>query len=147
MFQHTQAHTCMEGFLQGSQSGSPVVATQTVLSRALPCLKASNVSCSCGPTRKLLHNFIPFTITKCILVFILSRICSRLLPKRFSALSSLFACALWCLPQLTPEYLRRTIPSLLSPLFFRLNISGVTRVSVWVSSTLNCLCRSSRWGS
>ena len=147
MFQYTQAHMCVEGFLQGSQSGSPVVATQTVLSRALPCLKASYVSCSCGPNRKLLHNFIPLTITKRILVFLLSRIYSLLLPKCFSALSSLFTCAHWCLPQLTPKYLRRTILSLLSPLFFRLNISGVACISTWVSSTLNCLCQSSHWGS
>jgi len=126
----------MEGFLQGPQSGSPGIATRTALTRVFPCLKATYGPCSCGPDGKLLDNFIPLTITKRILVFVLSRIYSQLLPKHFSALSSLFTYAHWCLPHLTPKYLQRTILSFLSPLFLRLNVSVVTCVSVWVSSTL-----------
>lgn len=57
---------------RGSSKGCGVTATQTALSRALPCLKASYAASSRGPTRNLLHNFIPLTVTKCILVFLLS---------------------------------------------------------------------------
>lgn len=101
----------MKGFLQGSW----VTAAQTAQSTTLSCLKASFVSCSCGPTRKLFPNFIPLTITKPIFVFILSWIYPHMLPTCFPVLSSFSTRACWCLPQLTPKYLWRTIPSLLSP--------------------------------
>lgn len=113
--------TCMEGFLQGSW----LTAAQKAQSTALPCLKATFVCCSCGPTRKLFPSYIPLTVTKPILVFILSWIYSYLLPKCFPVLSSFSTHACWCLPQLTPKYLWRTIPSLLSP---QLNASGVACV-------------------
>lgn len=118
MFEKTQAHMCMEGFLQGSC----VTAAQKAQSTALPCLEASFVCCSCGPTRKLFPSFIPLTVTKPVLVFTLSWICSHLLPKYFPVLSSFSTRACWCLPQLTPRSSWRTIPSLFSP---QLNTSGV----------------------
>lgn len=138
MFEQTQAHMCTEGFLQGSW----VPAAQTAQSTALPCLKASFVSCSCGPARKFFPSFIPLTITKPILVFILSWIYSHLLPKCFPVLSSFSTRACWCLPQLTPEYSWRTIPSLLSP---QLNTSGVACVCLGQHWTASARAASGLW--
>lgn len=142
MFQHTQAHMC-----KGHRVGPLALRPKPPYREPYLVLKPVVSPALYGPAGEVLHNFIPLIMTKRILVLILSWIYSHLLPKRFSALSSFFTCARWCLPQLTPRYLQRTIPSFLSPLFFSLNISGVPSVSIWVSSTLKCLCRSSHWGS
>lgn len=96
VFHNTRDEMVVEGFLRGLQSESPASAWgQTKQPCQQPCLTFGSL------LRFLWHSFIPLTITKPILVLPLSWTYSHLLPRHFSALSSWFSLACWCLPQVT----------------------------------------------